>query len=312
MLHHKSYLLIVAVVLCVTTLVSCIDETLPATLCHDADVVVELNIAPLQTGRQQVLPDPGLDHGEMSCNWRQLVLFFVYAEGDNVVRVVTREAFDAADMHDTHRRIPLTINSGMITEIYAAAFGAEQTYTATSGTLSTEAIKNFRTVSLRNISSTASSDARNSYMQSLLSGIDTNDHEIFTRAELLKNPQGQPHIVITLNRIISKIDVQYDLYEAYESGKFVSATMSAIDFTCLDRGYFFPDSATFDDTSKLDTATGIVRTISERNGRSHFYAFPGKDNSFAFNMKYTSADGELTELNNRYIATFDRALNPAA
>ena len=124
---------------------------------------------------------------------------------------------------------------------------------------------------------------------------------------------------IILSRLITKVDVQWDVEDAYASGVYTKVKMNEIEFFGLDSGLFFPENETqqlpslSDGNSEPDdiykSAYKANSPISERNGRTYFYTFPGVANKFRFIVDYAT---NLTPNGNKtYIATFNEKLGRA-
>ncbi|MEI3080195.1 hypothetical protein [Paraprevotella clara] len=132
--------------------------------------------------------------------------------------------------------------------------------------------------------------------------------------EIKKDERTELHII--LSRLITKVDVQWDVEDAYASGVYTKVKMNEIEFFGLDSGLFFPENETrqlpslSDGNSEPDdiykSAYKANSPISERNGRTYFYTLPGVANKFRFIVNYaneSTPDGSKT-----YIATFNDKL----
>lgn len=130
---------------------------------------------------------------------------------------------------------------------------------------------------------------------------------------------GKTELRIILSRLITKVDVQWDVEDAYASGVYTKVKMNEIEFFGLDSGLFFPENETLqlpslgDRESEPDdiykSAYKANSPISERNGRTYFYTFPGVANKFRFIVDY--ATNETPKGSKTYIATFNDKLGRA-
>jgi hypothetical protein len=91
--------------------------------------------------------------------------------------------------------------------------------------------------------------------------------------------------------------------------KFTKASMSKITLKGLAQGYMFQSKV----SNPTYTTTQIVAAftagdaISERNGRTYFYTFPGVNNAINFTVSYDDGSGAV---NQNYTATFKESSNP--
>lgn len=272
----------------------------------ECDVVVRINLDINNLQQKRVLPDPGTDHGEL-CDtvWDELVLFFVYQNGNTNWHAVSRKDFYENELEpDGCRSLRISLFEGTLTDIYAIAFAAPHSSAGLKQNYTPDEIKNLRTLSLDDRTcfpdlNGAGSEGKN-YMLSLFSGIDSNSHELKADADLTE------HIHVRLTRLVAKIDVQYDLDEAYENGKFVKPAMSGIQFSGMSQGWFFPSLADMSVVPEQYVRT-VGSNISERNGRMAVYAFPGERNGFIFSVDFGGDIGS-----NRYNAVFDEPLGQSS
>lgn len=264
----------------------------------DSRVMLTVRMAGGEERKSASVSDPGNDHGENTPAWETLGVYLAYDNGEVLCYELSREAYEdsvrqcATAGFDHH--VTFSAFEGNMT-VYAVAFGAGQTFQVVDGL---DELRNLATASLEDLQDAA---ARNTYMKSLFSG---------KSAEVQVSQEVSTHIDVTLQRLAAKVDVQYDVQDAYEQGGYTQATMSAITFKGWSKGFFFPDEATAP-SSAMDFDQQADGTVSERNGRVVFYTFPGAQNEFEFTIDYAS-DGAEGRWNGPvdYTARFKNALAP--
>lgn len=258
--------------------------------------------------------DPGGDHGEWSASIDSIAVFMV--QGENVS--LNKYAVNSLRKDDNGTYyIPLILGQSDI-NIYAVAYTAPQTF---GEKYSLTQLLNLKTINLNDAKfkdgEKYSETKRKECMMNLFSG-----------RGMVKS-SSEESVTIYLTRLVSKVDVQWDVQDAYDSttDKFVEVRMSEIAFSGLDFAYFFPDKKTDTETDVKQTqiTTGLYScnsAISERNGRSYFYTFPEQTvdvNSEKINAKieftlsysYKNEDATIGATDKKYTATFKYNLLPA-
>lgn len=243
----------------------------------------------------KAIGDPGTSHLEDSAAWADIVVYFVYDNGTVYPRRVTRAEYDANESH----KFTFTVLNGE-GKVYAVAFPDGDDVNRYLGIASRTDVEALRTSTLN-----GTAEERKLYMLGCFSGISSEDFN-FSEDNVLQND-----ITVTLTRLIAKVDVHYDLQSAYEDGGYTQADMSHITFSGLAQGYFFPElNAEALASVQLSDVASIDASMSQRNGRTAFYAFPGVNNSVRFRVKYGVADVQPVAYD--YTATFDNVLERAS
>ncbi len=249
--------------------------------------------------------DPGESPGDDVADWDKLELFLVYDWGQVLQYTLTKEELVAANPHS------FNAYAGTLKGLYGVAYKTVAGAPTVSAS-NEEAIKNLRTAQLSNITTP---EDKKAYMLSLFSGAKL--ASVDEPMEIKKD--GKTELRIILSRLITKVDVQWDVEDAYASGVYTKVKMNEIEFFGLDSGFFFPENETQqlpslgDGESEPDdiykSAYKANSPISERNGRTYFYTFPGVANKFRFIVDYAT---NLTPNGNKtYIATFNEKLGRA-
>lgn len=241
--------------------------------------------------------DPGVDHGEWSASIDSIAVFMV--QGENV----SLNKYDVDNLRKDDNGtyyIPLILGQSDI-NIYAVAYKAPQTF---GETYSWDQLRNLKTINLNDEKfkdgENYSETTRKECMMNLFSGSGTVTHS------------SEESVTIYLTRLVSKVDVQWDVQDAYDSttDKFVEVRMSEIAFHGKQSAYFFKNEDTGDGFIDSDVYS-CNSAISERNGRSYFYTFPGNGVYFKFTLNYKK-EGKTDYTSKDYTATFnDNLLLPA-
>lgn len=243
--------------------------------------------------------DPGTDHGEWTAEVDSIALFLVYGENDVVVK-----KFLASNLTETDGvyKIPLYVKSGKV-DAYAVAYRSPQGFDETHFNNKTN-ILNMKSLDLEKDAglfgekltdgSGKKTATAQEYMRNLFSGWKANIDIPLSKS-----------VEIQLDRQIAKVDVQWDVQDAYDaaSGAYTEVGMSDITFYGKRSTYLF---------KAADTGAGIVvngkyvcnSAISQRNGRAYFYTFPGSGVYFEFTLTYTGA----SDPSKKYTATFSDLL----
>lgn len=246
--------------------------------------------------------DPGTDHGEWTAEVDSIALFLVYEENDVVVK-----KFLASDLTKTGGvyKIPLFVKSGTV-DAYAVAYRSPQGFDKDHFNNKTN-ILNMKSLDLEKDAglfgkeltdgSGKKTATAQEYMRNLFSGWKAN----------IDIPLSES-VEIQLDRQIAKVDVQWDVQDAYDasSGAYTEVGMSDITFYGKRSTYLF---------NAADTGDGIVvngkydcnSAISQRNGRAYFYTFPESAAGtvkFEFTLTYTGA----SDPSKKYTAKFNTML----
>lgn len=245
----------------------------------DAEMTLTLSF---DTGtRASRIGDPGTDHGENTADWKNLGVYLVYEDGKILNFKFTDETFQSPKIFNVY---PGTA------DVFVVAFPEGQEIPACPDRAS---VCNMKTLDVSN----PSLQDKNAYMRNIFSGVSEN---------FIISKDGGNSVTVTCKRIVSKVDVQYDVQNGIENGKFVEAGMSAISFKGVPQAYIFPGQKT--ETIALPGVTSLMElsgTISERNGRAYAYMFPGEAR-LGFTITYTRGGGQEEDIT--YSATFKSPL----
>lgn len=262
--------------------VSCRDddpvaEAAPAVRDAEVSVSVRFSLPQSRTG------DPGSGHQEWTEGWDRLDLYFVYDDGSVITERVACADFLSPMIFGVYE--------GSV-QVFAAAVPSEQ---AEASVRTPDEVRSLMVTDIYN--AVQGNDARMEYMLGFFSGVSA-------KTEIIKEQTNEINLV--LNRLVAKIDMQWDVQSGVTEGSFVDASMSEISFRGYATGYLFPSEAPATSVGTVGPLATIDGTVSARNGRAYFYTFPGSDCGFDFGLAFTG--GTLSGRTTNYNATFTAPL----
>lgn len=253
-------------------------EAAPAVRDAEVSVSVRFSLPQSRTG------DPGSGHQEWTEGWDRLDLYFVYDDGSVITERVAYADFKSSMIFGVYE--------GSV-QVFAAAVPSEQ---AEASVRTPDEVRSLTVTDIYN--AVQGDDARKEYMLGFFSGVSSSTKIVKEQTNVIN---------LVLNRLVAKIDMQWDVQPGITEGSFVDASMSEISFRGYATGYLFPSE------EAPDMAVGTVRdlatidgTVSARNGRAYFYTFPGSDCGFDFGLAFTG--GTLSGRTTNYNATFTAPL----
>lgn len=252
-------------------------EAAPAVRDAEVSVSVRFSLPQSRTG------DPGSGHQEWTEGWDRLDLYFVYDDGTVLTERVARADFLSPMIFGVYE--------GSV-QVFAAAVPSEQ---AEASVRTPDEVRSLTVTDIYN--AVQGNDARMEYMLGFFSGVSA-------KTEIIKEQTNEINLV--LNRLVAKIDMQWDVQSGVTEGSFVDASMSEISFRGYATGYLFPSEAPVTSVGTVGPLATIDGTVSARNGRAYFYTFPGSDCGFDFGLAFTG--GTLSGRRTNYNATFTAPL----
>lgn len=260
---------------------------------EEGNVLVAVNVS---TSAKTRIGDPGSDHQEDEQRWDNLSLYMVYPDGEVTEHTMTRAELESNN--------PVNFTTWVGTaDLYAIAYASPQIHVKCNRP---EDVYNLKTLNINSDEFTRLlSDEKRRYMQNVFAGSTLG----------ISITRGSHQTVnITLNRIIAKVDVQYDMADAFD-GQYKDVKLQDMTFYGPDYGYFFPDKA-IQGTPQQESVTGHYvcdNDISARNGRTYYYSYTyhrdlsDMRHQFTFNVNYTKKDDSTGST--KYTAKFGDSLN---
>ena len=299
--------------------------TLTATSCADDGAVasgsrqkVQLLVSvPTQTAAasQHRLVDPGTAVPE-GTDWDRLTVILAYADGSRVIKTtLTKEEFEAlADYDKNHPGVKLLTIDAWLGEayIYGVTYSsgvAGDPETAINACQSNKAVQDLT------ISNTyASGDVAKfvSVATGYYQTSESHDQPVpFTvTAEGVGPVSNLP--TITLTRLATKIDVQWDVADAYDKG-YTDMKLTDFSLTGTTSGYLFPAISGHSALTSSTVTFTNTTPISQRNGRQYHYTFTDgvtKPTTITFNIS-GKQNGTAEEVSKNYTLKFQTPLQPA-
>lgn len=298
--------------------------TLTATSCADDDGAVAsgsrqkvqlLVSVPTQTAAasQHRLADPGTAVPE-GTDWDRLTVILAYADGSRVIKTtLTKTEFEALADYENHPGVKLLTIDAWLGEayIYGVTYSsgvAGDPETAINACQSNTAVQGLT------ISNTYASGDVAKFV-SVATGYYQTSESNNQPAPFTVTAEGVGLVsnlpTITLTRLATKIDVQWDVADAYENG-YTDMALTKFSLTGTEKGYLFPaishSSALASSTATFTNTT----SISQRNGRQYHYTFTdGKTVPTTITFHLSGKQNGTTEVSKDYTLKFQSALQPA-
>lgn len=224
------------------------------------------------------LPDNPGDPVEEGHDWDKLAVMFVYNSPDEVyMQTFSKDDYEKADPTDESERykaLTMTVRTGnayvLGVTYHSEAAGASELETAL------KACKNIADVRKLTISNDyAAGD--NAKFVSVATGYFTEANGGLSMVTVSKTEDGKadvsPVASITLTRLASKIDIQYDAEDSYNN-LYKDVSIPEFTFYGTESGYLFPLLNSEHLNEHADGVTFVNTTpISQRNGRVYHYTF---------------------------------------
>ena len=260
--------------------------------------------------------DPGTAVDEGS-DWDRLTIILAYNDNGNRVlkRTLSKDDFDNLPDYESRPGIKLfTINVPVgNTYIYGITYSSNA---ANNPEADIDACKSYTDVQELTISNDyASNNSTIDYAKfvSVATGYYAGDDGL---PALFTVQQGSGKIgsmpTMTLTRLASKIDVQWDAADAYEQG-YTDVKVTDFKYCGKAKGRLFPSIKNTASAASGDQEWTFYNTsgISQRNGRVYHYTFTDGEASphitFNINAKYNGSDR-----NGNFTLTFSEPLHQAA
>lgn len=298
--------------------------TLTATSCADDDGAVAsgsrqkvqlLVSVPTQTAAasQHRLADPGTAVPE-GIDWDRLTVILAYADGSRVIKTtLTKTDFEALDDYDekNHPGVKLLTIDAWLGEAYI--YGVTYSSTATGNPeTAINACQSNKAVQDLTISNNYAQDDVAKFVSvatGYYKGTDAQPAE-FTIQEGGTGAAGTIP-TMTLTRLATKIDVQWDVADAYDKG-YTDMELTKFSLTGTEKGYLFPAISHSSALASSTVTFTNTTSISQRNGRQYHYTFTDgvTKPTITFNIS-GKQNGTTEEVSKNYTLNFQKPLQPA-
>lgn len=313
--------------LCITALclTSCRDDE-PETMTV-TPVTEELQLlvsVPDAGADKRNIGDPG-EGVQEGADWDRLAIIVAYADGSDVilpegsmvmVAELSKEDFDKLPDYDTGgnvKRLTLNAQPGTV-YIYGVTYSSDAVNSPHDGIA---ACRNKSDVEALAISNSYASTGNTIDYEKFLS-VATGyyyDTDVATPASFEIKETGTSEVgkipAMTLIRLASKIDIQWDAEDAYTAG-YTDVKVTGFQYKGTVAGYLFPGlthasaqrGPSWDFYNKTD--------ISQRNGRTYHYTFTDGITKPNVTFNITAVSTTASQVNNNYTMSFSNPLKQAA
>lgn len=301
------------------TATSCADDDGGAVASGSRQKVQLLVSVPTQTAAasQHRLADPGMAVPE-GTDWDRLTVILAYADGSQVEKKVLTTTLSKADFEK------LPTYSGNIKRLdidawlgEAFIYGVTYSSTATGNPeTAINACQSNKAVQDLTISNTYASGDVAKFVSVATGYYQTSESKnqpapFTVTAEGVGLDSNLP--TITLTRLATKIDVQWDVADAYDKG-YTDMKLTKFSLTGTEKGYLFPAISGHSALTLSDPPVTFTNTtpISQRNGRQYHYTFTDgvTKPTITFNIS-GKQNGTTEEVSKNYTLNFQKPLQPA-
>lgn len=317
---RKARIVVFVIAGATLTLASCADDDGPAA--GPRQTVRLLVSVPAQTAAasQHRMGDPGEAVPE-AADWDRLTVIMAYTDGSQVMKTtISKDYFDNLPDYNRNSNIKLLAIDAQPGTVYI--YGVTYSKDAANGPA--EAINNctdnadVQALTISNDYASANGVVDYAKFVSVATGYYKGTNGTNTQpAEFIIQEGGTGAAgtipTMTLTRLATKIDVQWDVADAYDQG-YTDMKLTDFSLTGTTSGYLFPAISGHKALTLSDPPVTFTNTtpISQRNGRQYHYTFTdGKTvPTITFNISGKQS-GETVNTTKTYHMQFQSPLQPA-
>lgn len=299
--------------------------TLTATSCADDDGAVAsgsrqkvqlLVSVPTQTAAasQHRLVDPGTAVPE-GTDWDRLTVILAYADGSRVIKTtLTKTEFEALADYENHPGVKLLTIDAWLGEayIYGVTYSSGVAGDPETAINACQSISEVQGLTISNTYASGDVAKFVSVATGYYKGTDGTNTQ---PAEFTIQEGGTGAVgtipTMTLTRLATKIDVQWDVADAYENG-YTDMALTKFSLTGTTSGYLFPAISSHSALASSTATFTNTTSISQRNGRQYHYTFTDGMTvpTITFNIS-GKQNGTTDDVSKEYTLKFQSALQPA-
>lgn len=314
---RKAWAVVFVVAGTMLTATSCADDDTPSAPLQTVQLLVSV---PAQTlsASQHRLGDPGTAVPERA-DWDRLTVIMAYTDGSQVLKTtISKDYFDNLPDYNENSNIKLLAIDAQpgTVHIYGVTY-SNKASSADTLAQNIDACKSVDDVQKLTISNdyAQGDESRVAKFVSVATGYykDTGTQPaVFTIQE---GGTGEVGTIptMTLTRLATKIDVQWDVADAYDQG-YTDMALTDFSLTGTARGYLFPAISGHSALTSSDPPVTFTNTtpISQRNGRQYHYTFTDGVTvpTITFNISGKQS-GETVNTTKTYHMQFQSPLQPA-
>lgn len=315
---RKAWAVVFVVAGTMLTATSCADDDTPSAPLQTVQLLVSV---PAQTlsASQHRLGDPGTAVPE-GADWDCLTVIMAYTDGSQVLKTtISKDYFDNLPDYNRNSNIKLLAIDAQPGTVYI--YGVTYSKDAANGPA--DAINNctdnadVQALTISNDYASANGVVDYAKFVSVATGYYKGTDGTNTQPAEFTIQEGGTGAVgtiptMTLTRLATKIDVQWDVADAYDQG-YTDMKLTDFSLTGTTSGYLFPAITDGHQEQNDSTATFTNTTpISQRNGRQYHYTFTDGVTvpTITFNISGKQS-GETVNTTKTYHMQFQSPLQPA-
>lgn len=311
---RKARIVVFVIAGATLTLASCADDD--GTSAGPRQTVRLLVSVPAQTAAasQHRMGDPGEAVPE-AADWDRLIVIMAYTDGSQVMKTtITKADFDKLPAYNGNAGIKLLAVEALpgTVRIYGVTYS--------SGALAADTLAG----DIEACSSAADVQAltiSNYYAQgdaakfvSVATGYYKADGDTLADFVIQEGGTGAVGTIptMTLTRLATKIDVQWDVADAVDKG-YTDIRLTDFSFHGKTRGRLFPDVGVSSFTPGAERTWTFTNTtpVSQRNGRQYHYTFTDGQTRPTITFNISGKQDGVTDISGDYTMSFQSALQPA-
>lgn len=315
---RKAWAVVFVVAGTMLTATSCADDDTPSAPLQTVQLLVSV---PAQTlsASQHRMGDPGTAVPE-GADWDCLTVIMAYTDNSQVLKTtISKEDFEKLPDYNRNSNIKLLAIDAQPGTVYI--YGVTYSKDAANGPA--DAINNCTDnadVQALTISNDYAKPANGVVDYAKFVSVATGyykgtDGTNTQPAEFIIQEGGTGAVgtipTMTLTRLATKIDVQWDVADAYDKG-YTDMKLTDFSLTGTTSGYLFPAITDGHQEQNESTATFTNTTpISQRNGRQYHYTFTDGMTVPTITFSLTGKQNGTKEVSKDYTLKFNSALQPA-
>lgn len=263
--------------------------------------------------KDERLGDPGSAPDEGS-DWNRMAIIFAYDDGLMFRQTLTKDDFDRLPDNDTRpgmKQLTLNVPAGN-TYIYGVTYSSDAANNPADAIEACGSNTAVQSLTISNDYASVSASADYAKFLSVATGYYAGNDGQPAPFTVDRNSTGVGEMpTMTLQRLATKIDIQWDAADAYTQG-YTDVKVTDFKYCGKAEGRLFPSINTANAASGEQEWTFYnTSDISQRNGRVYHYTFTDGEAkphiTFNINAKHNG-----TDTNNDFTLTFSEPLHQAA
>lgn len=312
---RKAWAVVFVIAGTMLTATSCADDDAPSAPLQTVQLLVSV---PAQTlsASQHRLGDPGTAVPE-GADWDRLTVIMAYTDNSQVLKTtISKDYFDNLPDYNGNSNIKLLAIDAQpgTVQIYGVTY-SNKVSSADTLAKNIDACKSVDDVQKLTISNYYAKDdkSRVAKFVSVATGYYKDTGTQPAEFTIQEGGTGAAGTIptMTLTRLATKIDVQWDVADAYDKG-YTDMALTDFSLTGTASGYLFPAITDGHQEQNESTATFTNTTpISQRNGRLYHYTFTDGMTVPTITFHLSGKQNGTEDVSNDYKLSFQSPLQPA-